>query len=503
MKPSQFWRPSRGLSLALLTFAALALAASIVLFVTHEADVIIGAICNDGWLSDSAVQGRCSGHDGVATDRVIDTLAGKQVPGWMNWIRWPVLSSGVLAGIYGAIGLIASPEVGSRRRRPGIDLGERDLGFVDLIIEVAANDSGRQVTVRTPLGQRASVPFTFAGLSDRGADHLAKLLSKRHDRGLDSAQANAVKHLGTDLFAALFPAKLETLYRDALDDVRKNNMSLRISLQLDEATADLPWEYLYDSKRGTFLALSEETSVIRLLATPDATRPQSPIGRVRVLAMGATPSTLPILDIEADLAGIATDLEGSVQAGDTQLRIMADGTLADLRRALDEFEPHIFYFAGHGSWSNDADDGVIMVRTESGRPHSVTGKDLGVLLNRSGLRLVIFNSCEAARTSQHDRFAGVAASLVAQGVPAALGMQFRVEDRAAARFGRIFLAQLIARRSIDDGLTAARATVFASPNDVEWGTPVLTSRVPLDQVLPRAPACPAQLLKATSRDRPA
>jgi len=486
VKQPQFWLPGRRLSFTLLALAAVTLAAALLLHLTYHPNVIIGAICNDGWISDSpAVQGRCSQHGGVKADRVIGTLAGQQVPGWVGWARWPLLATGTMAAMVGAIGLIASPRRRISHQRRSFATADRDLGYVDIHVKVESTDSGRQVTLTTPTRKRASATFSFAGLTERGADHLADLLRKRHVRRFGSPAARAVESLGTDLFSALFPAKVEALYRETFDQVRRNNMSLRVSLTLDDSTADLPWEYLFDPERAAYLALSEETSLVRRIKAADATRPQAPIRAVRVLAMAAAPTQVPALDTRADLSGLETELAKSIEIGDTELRTMTGGSLSDLRQALDTFEPHIFYFVGHGSWDANLDDGIIMMEEADGRPHSVTGRDLGVLLNRPGLRLAIFNSCEAARSSQHDRFAGVATSLVAQGVPAAVGMQFRIEDRVAASFGSTFLSHTITERSIDRGLTAARSMIFASPNDVEWGTPVLTSRLPIDDVLPR------------------
>ena len=75
---------------------------------------------------------------------------------------------------------------------------------------------------------------------------------------------------------------------------------------------------------------------------------------------------------------------------------------------------------------------------------------------------------------------------MAQGVPAAIGMQFNFDDKAAVAFGSALLSELAAGVPIDTALTDARLAVFTIPNDLEWGTPVLTTRVSLDAVLPRS-----------------
>jgi hypothetical protein len=94
------------------------------------------------------------------------------------------------------------------------------------------------------------------------------------------------------------------------------------------------------------------------------------------------------------------------------------------------------------------------------------------------LRLAVLNACEGARTSRADPFAGAAQSLVQQGVPAVIAMQFEITDQAAVVFTHEFYAALADSYPVDAALAEARKAIFAQGNDVEWGTPVLTMRAP-------------------------
>ena len=62
------------------------------------------------------------------------------------------------------------------------------------------------------------------------------------------------------------------------------------------------------------------------------------------------------------------------------------------------------------------------------------------------LRLVVLNSCEGARTTLTDPYAGVATTLVQLGVPAVVAMQFEISDRAAIVFAEELYTNLIGRR---------------------------------------------------------
>jgi len=93
------------------------------------------------------------------------------------------------------------------------------------------------------------------------------------------------------------------------------------------------------------------------------------------------------------------------------------------------------------------------------------------------LRLALLNACEGGRASKTDPFAGVGQSLLQQGVPAVIAMQFEVTDDTAITLAHSFYAALADGYPVDAALTEARKTIFAR-NAVEWGTPVLYMRAP-------------------------
>ena len=111
-----------------------------------------------------------------------------------------------------------------------------------------------------------------------------------------------------------------------------------------------------------------------------------------------------------------------------------------------------------------------------GRP--VSGQDLGTLLrDHRPMRLAVLNACEGARTSSTDPFAGTAQSLIQQGVPAVIAMQFEITDEAAITFANAFYGAVAGGYPVDAGL-AERKAIFAQGNSLEWGTPVLYMRAP-------------------------
>ena len=106
---------------------------------------------------------------------------------------------------------------------------------------------------------------------------------------------------------------------------------------------------------------------------------------------------------------------------------------------------------------------------------TVDGTELANLLaDQTSLRLVVLNSCEGARTTLTDPYAGVATTLVQLGVPAVVAMQFEISDEAAILFAEELYTNLIGRQDpIDAAVAEARKAIYIELGTVEWATPVL------------------------------
>lgn len=481
---------TRRVALALLILGVLMVAMALW---AYGSDVV-GSICFDGWESQSTGSGRCSNHGGVEVDKVVGTLIGQQPVSWIGWTRWPALLVGAVGASTGLVGVGASialaraggasqsgRAVANLAAMPSVFAGEH----LEFTVEIERRATGYSVEVSTPTGQSRRSLHNQVLPQDRGLARLEVLVASASRRRFGSKQGKAVAVFGTDLFQAIFGGAIGQAFRDSIDFALDHNARLRVVLQVDEAYADIPWEYLYDPERAAFLARSHDTSLVRLMPTGGSTRSQSDIPCLRILSMAASPRHSEPLDVAFEQQHIRDALAPAITGRHVELSFVDGGSLAALNLALNNFKPHVFHFAGHGDWDDDKDDGVIIFEDAAGFAHRVTGLDLGTVLNRPELRLVIFNSCHAATPSKHDRFAGITTSLVAQGVPAAVGMQFNFDDQAAVTFGTTLLTGLGAGVPLDDAVTRARMAVFALPNPVEWGTPVLTTRVPVDSVLPR------------------
>ncbi len=95
------------------------------------------------------------------------------------------------------------------------------------------------------------------------------------------------------------------------------------------------------------------------------------------------------------------------------------------------------------------------------------------------LRLVVLNSCKSGRSTVVDPQAGVVSTLMSLGLPAVVGMQRAISDRAAITFAGEMYTGLIGRpEPIDAALSEARKAILADVSPIEWATPVLYVRDP-------------------------
>ena len=205
--------------------------------------------------------------------------------------------------------------------------------------------------------------------------------------------------------------------------------------------------------------------------------------------MISSPSDYPTLDVEREWSVLQEALQDVQRDGLVVAERLERPSLAALQRRLRRGQYHIFHFIGHGTFDEATQDGVLLLEDDAGRGHVVSGQELGTLLHdHRPLRLAIINACEGARSARSDPFAGTAQSLVQQGVPAVIAMQFEISDVAAIAFSHEFYGALADGYPVDGALAEARKSIFARVPDVEWGTPVLFMRSPDGRIFDLAPA---------------
>ena len=364
--------------------------------------------------------------------------------------------------------------------------------YLDLDLAIDAVDADHQVpgahasgegdyvarVVSSPAGM-ASSPFTFP-LSAAELDLFRlsvgppRITSRRL---LPQAQPrHTARTYGSKLNDALFSGDVAACFDRSLVAADKEGKGLRLRLRLSGAPAldPVPWEYLWASRLGRFVALSAQTPVVRFFETALSTRTLKIEPPMRVLVMVSSPVDTPQLEVEKEVRLLQANTADLVQAGLLELVYEREATLSKLQHHLSYSTFHVFHFIGHGAFDPSAQEGVLLLERADGTAHRVKGSYIGTLLHDArSMQLAVINACEGARSSGQDAWSGVGQSLVRQGLPAVVAMQAEISDRAALAFTHEFYYALAQGFPVDAAVAEARKAIGGSEDDAEWGTPVL------------------------------
>lgn len=297
-------------------------------------------------------------------------------------------------------------------------------------------------------------------------------------RGPGNPELAPLKDFGGRLYKSLFHGSLKIALENSLREVSRTGEGLRILLRLGASgkIAEFPWEFLYDADRSRFLSHSRRTPLVRYLEMPGRPNPLTVEAPLRVLVMISSPAGFPRLNVEEEWNQVNQALAELQGAGQIYVERLENATLANLQQRLRRGKFHVFHFIGHGAYLPDWQDGVLILEDRNGRGRNVGGGEIGGLLYDHDIRLAVLNACEGGRASSSDPFAGTAQSLIQQGLPAVVAMQFEITDVAAIAFAREFYQAISDDYPLDAAVYDGRRAILNDVNNFEWGTPVLYSR---------------------------
>lgn len=285
---------------------------------------------------------------------------------------------------------------------------------------------------------------------------------------------------GASLFDRLF---IETgvypTYRESLGMADAHGKSLRIKLRIvDPALTAIPWELLYEARRGEFLVLAQQTPLIRYIEAPQPLQPLRISLPLRILGVAVDPTGA--LDLEKEKAVVATAIAPLVRNGAAALTWLNGGTWRDLQRSLRGAPWHIFHFIGHGGYDEAANEGFLLFADETGEVDPLSAIELGRLLaSQPSLRLAVINACHGATSVPAAPQSSIAGLLIRRGVPAVIAMQSALADRAAIELSHTFYESLSGGLPLEASLTEARIAVSLIARDrTDWAAPVAFLRAP-------------------------
>ncbi|NWJ96636.1 MAG: CHAT domain-containing protein [Chloroflexi bacterium] len=279
---------------------------------------------------------------------------------------------------------------------------------------------------------------------------------------------------------------LERAVTKAIED----NCCLRLRLKLrSPELQNLPWEYL--CKPGlpeNFLSIDGDFRLARYLEiqkkqpTTKLPRPVRILGLVGGDLDGKKPMQQKWLK---ELEELKQTFEEAGKVAGQDFEVVVPGPLSfkELDEWLDSQEQfHILHYLGHGDFDAEGGKGCLLLG--NGKEDKIYGDKLAVLLNgQRRLQLVMLNACHTAKSSLGDRFSSVAAGLVPSNVPAVIAMQFDVLGPTAVNFSKRFYYALAQGLTLEEALVKARKAIFLHHSKIEFGVPVLYSRISVSPCL--------------------
>ncbi len=363
------------------------------------------------------------------------------------------------------------------------------------MIEVAIRPDGaparyRVDVVRSPAGETSVGVSLLVGdlLARRPEVQDALLRSASLKRPPAPEIEESVREIGRTLFAALLGTdEVAGLYRAASALASTRGQRLRVLLRTDDPRlANLPWEAMYDK---TFGYVCRQVQLVRHLPVPAVPPPLTVKPPLRILGVISSPAGVPALNIDRERELLTAALAPLSAEGLIDVTWLPDATFSALHELLMSRTWHVLHFIGHGSYSPDAGEGLIVLTGDDGRHQIIDSSGFADLLRRARPqpRLVVLNSCSGAASGTADLFAGTASALIRAGIPAVTAMQFDVSDNAASAFTRGFYTAIAHGRDVDDAVSDGRIAILGSNGrTLEWLTPALYMRGDQAQLFARA-----------------
>jgi hypothetical protein len=255
----------------------------------------------------------------------------------------------------------------------------------------------------------------------------------------------------------------------------RSDQGLRIKLRLPpdaSEVAALPWELLYDPDQGPLALL--DAPLVRYLPQPvriPTLRAELPL---RVLLTAA--QTPPAGDVARELGQVQQAL---ASLGD-HVRVAVEPHLTTVRfQRLLRAGFHVWHFVGRATFGADGKAGQLLFRGASGTAESISAAQLGIMLNRSGVRLAVLDACESSRLAAGPLHS-IAPALIRAQIPAVVALQFTAPELDANPFVAEFYRALAEGFPIDACATEGRKAVMGASGlgRPDWATPTVYTRAP-------------------------
>jgi CHAT domain len=159
--------------------------------------------------------------------------------------------------------------------------------------------------------------------------------------------------------------------------------------------------------------------------------------KINVLFLASNPTDQSSLRLDQEIRLIQEKIRASEYRDSINLQSRWAVQSKDILQAINEVQPHIIHFSGHGSPDHD-----IVLETREGTT-SILSKEAVTLLMKTmsdSIKLVIFNNC----------FSSGQAEAVTEHIDCAIGMNEAVYDDAAREFAAQFYSAIAFGKSVEN-----------------------------------------------------
>ncbi|MDR2538095.1 MAG: CHAT domain-containing protein [Bifidobacteriaceae bacterium] len=183
---------------------------------------------------------------------------------------------------------------------------------------------------------------------------------------------------------------------------------------------------------------THENAIVQLQSLPE---------KITVLFLASNPRDQEQLNLDEEVRSIKDMISKAKHRDSVKLESCWAVRPGDILQSMNEFEPTIVHFSGHGS---DADKLVLMDNQQQTKLVSLDAIVQAMSVANDNLKLVFFNTC----------FSETQAKKVVEHIDAAIGMRTSISDDAARIFSSHFYSSISFGHSIAKAFGQAKAALM-------------------------------------------
>jgi hypothetical protein len=175
--------------------------------------------------------------------------------------------------------------------------------------------------------------------------------------------------------------------------------------------------------------------------------------KIKILYLAANPLELSHIRVAAEARKLTSRIKQSINRDVFEITYYFAARPQDLLRGLQEVEPHILHFSGHGT-----EDKEIVLETEDGESQPINPRDLAALVDqfKTNLKLAVMSCC----------FGRKQAKALNEVLDFTIGMEKPVSDAGAVNFSANFYQVLASGGSIRQAFESARLVTLMQGREV-------------------------------------